>query len=145
MIRLAVRVRRADAELVLADLMAFAPGGLEEVDHGDVVEYVLYGAAGELPALGEVRAVAGDALVEVSTAELAEVDWRSFHAPIDAGPLRIRPPWEPARDGTLDVVIPRRLSARQRELLEELRDTLTEENLGSQEGMFAKLKRALRA
>ena len=32
MIRLAVRVRREHAEIVLADLMAFAPGGLEERD-----------------------------------------------------------------------------------------------------------------
>ena len=52
MIRLAVRVRREDAEVVLLDLMAFAPGGLEEVDLGEHVEYVLYGAPGELPEIG---------------------------------------------------------------------------------------------
>jgi molecular chaperone DnaJ len=45
----------------------------------------------------------------------------------------------------VNVVIPRKLSGRQRELLEELRGTLTEENLSSREGMFAKLKRSLRA
>ena len=43
----------------------------------------------------------------------------------------------------LNVVIPRRLSRRQRELLEELSGSLTEENLREQEGMLAKLKRAL--
>ncbi|MCW3065256.1 MAG: Chaperone protein DnaJ [Solirubrobacterales bacterium] len=43
----------------------------------------------------------------------------------------------------VNVVIPRRLSKRQRELLEELSDTITDENLSSDEGMFAKLKRAL--
>ena len=37
----------------------------------------------------------------------------------------------------VNVVIPRRLSAEQRELLERLNDTLTEENLRSQESMFA--------
>jgi len=43
----------------------------------------------------------------------------------------------------VNVVIPRRLSAEQRELLERLRETLTEENLRSDESMFAKLRRAL--
>ena len=105
MIRLAVRVRREDAEVVLLDLMAFTPGGLEEVDLGEHVEYVLYGAPGELPEIGDVTAVAGAALVEVSTSEVPEIDWHSFHVPIDVGPLRVRPPWHEARDGALDVVI----------------------------------------
>ncbi len=43
----------------------------------------------------------------------------------------------------VNVVIPRRLSAEQRELLEQLKDTLTEENLRSDESIFAKLRRAL--
>src|SRR5262249_14404269 len=43
----------------------------------------------------------------------------------------------------VNVVIPRRLSRKQRELLEELSGSLTEENLREQEGMLAKLKRAL--
>ncbi len=43
----------------------------------------------------------------------------------------------------VNVVIPRRLNDEQRELLEQLNDSLTEENLRSQESMFAKLRRAL--
>jgi molecular chaperone DnaJ len=43
----------------------------------------------------------------------------------------------------VNVIIPRRLSPEQRELLEQLSDSLTEENLRSQEGMFAKLRRVL--
>jgi molecular chaperone DnaJ len=43
----------------------------------------------------------------------------------------------------INVVVPRRLSAEQRELVEQLNDSLTEENLRSQESMFAKLRRAL--
>jgi molecular chaperone DnaJ len=43
----------------------------------------------------------------------------------------------------VNVVIPRRLSTEQRGLLEQLNDSLTEENLRSQESMFAKLRRAL--
>ncbi len=105
MIRLAIRVPRDHAELVLAELTAFAPGGLEERQAGDDIEFVLYGAAGELPSLGDVRAVVGEVLVDVTTSEVAEVDWHSFHVPIDVGPLRVRPPWEPAREGALDVVI----------------------------------------
>jgi ribosomal protein L11 methyltransferase len=106
-IRLAVTVRREDAEAVLAALLAFVDG-LEERELGDRVEYVLYGAEGELPALPELRATVGDALVEVSSSVLPDdwdERWRTFHQPLDVGPLRVRPPWEPARDGALDIVI----------------------------------------
>jgi molecular chaperone DnaJ len=44
----------------------------------------------------------------------------------------------------VNVVIPRRLNEQQRELLEQLNGTLTEENLRSEESMFAKLRRTLR-
>jgi len=42
----------------------------------------------------------------------------------------------------VNVVVPRRLSEEQRELLERLSGTLTDENLRSEESMFAKLRRA---
>jgi molecular chaperone DnaJ len=44
----------------------------------------------------------------------------------------------------VNVVIPRRLSDAQRELLGQLGDTLTEENLRSEESMLGKLRRVLR-
>jgi molecular chaperone DnaJ len=44
----------------------------------------------------------------------------------------------------VNVVVPRRLNEEQRELLERLNGTLTEENLRSEESMFAKLRRTLR-
>ena len=44
----------------------------------------------------------------------------------------------------MNVVIPRRLSEEQRELIGRLQDTLTEENMRSDESMLAKLRRALR-
>ena len=57
------------------------------------------------------------------------------------------PPLGRGRTGDLRVVvnvcIPRRLTRRQRELLEELAGSLTDENLREEEGMLAKLKRAL--
>jgi molecular chaperone DnaJ len=43
----------------------------------------------------------------------------------------------------VNVIVPRRLSPEQRELMERLNDSLSEENLRSQESMFAKLRRAL--
>ena len=43
----------------------------------------------------------------------------------------------------VNVVIPRRLNRKQRDLLEELADSLSEENLREQESMISKLKRAL--
>lgn len=44
----------------------------------------------------------------------------------------------------VNIVIPRRLSDAQRELLGQLNDTLTDENLRSDESVLAKLRRALR-
>jgi len=111
-IRLAIRVDRAHAETVLAELLELAPGGLEEREDGDAIEYVIYGAPGEIPALPDVRAVAGGALVDVSTSEVPDdwsERWKAYHRPVDVSwrfrRLRVRPPWErPLEDG-LDVVI----------------------------------------
>ncbi|MET0603799.1 MAG: 50S ribosomal protein L11 methyltransferase [Baekduia sp.] len=110
MIRLAVRVRCEDAEVVLAELLELAPGGVEETDLPDgLIEYAVYGAPGELPDLPDVQAAAGGALVEVVTTEVADdwADrWRQFHRPIEiGGRLYVRPPWEPARDDIMDLVI----------------------------------------
>jgi ribosomal protein L11 methyltransferase len=98
---------------VLAELLELAPGGLEEREAGDAVEYVLYGAPGELPALPDLRAAAGDALVDVSTSEVPDdwsERWKAFHRPVDVSwrfrRLRVRPPWEAPLDGDgVDVVI----------------------------------------
>jgi ribosomal protein L11 methyltransferase len=114
MIRLAVRVARADAEAVLAELLELAPAGLEEREVSEaVVEYVLYGAPGELPALPDLRAAAGAALVDVSTSDVADdwgERWKAFHPAVDvrgtAGRLRVRPPWEAPLEGDgVDLVI----------------------------------------
>jgi ribosomal protein L11 methyltransferase len=99
-IRLALRVRRADAEIVLAELLTLAPGGVEEAEAGpEVVEYAVYGAPGELPALPDLRAAAGDALVDVATTEVADdwaERWRAFHRPVTVGGrLHVRAPWHP--------------------------------------------------
>ena len=58
------------------------------------------------------------------------------------------PSLQGARNGDLrvvmNVVVPRRLSDEQRELIARLQETITEENLRSDESMFAKLRRTLR-
>ncbi len=109
MIRLAIRVAHADAEIALAELLALAPRGVEEVDLGDRIEFAVYGAPGELPVLPDLEAAIGGALVEVVTTEVAEdwaERWRDFHEPIDIGPLHVRAPWHPAPTGDLlDIVI----------------------------------------
>src|SRR3954464_8140503 len=110
MIRLAVRVRREDAEVALAELLALAPSGVEEVDvPGDVVEYAVYGAPGELPELPDLRAAAGEALVEVRTSEVGDdwaERWRAFHRPVLVDHrLLVRAPWHPPTDGALAEVV----------------------------------------
>lgn len=112
MIRLAVSVRREDAEIALAQLLELAPAGVEEVDLGDRVEYAIYGAPGELPELPDLQAAAGDALVQVTTTHVADdwaQRWKDFHRPIEVGGrLLVRAPWHPApdaSDGLLDVII----------------------------------------
>jgi len=112
-IRLAVRVAREDAPAALAELLVFSPTGVEERDGEDgTVEYVLYGAAGELPSLPTLQASVGDALVEVSSSEIADdwaTRWRSFHQPVEiAGTLYVRPPWHaapPTSSGLIDIAI----------------------------------------
>lgn len=109
MIRLALRVARADAEVALAELLAVATDGVEEVDHGDTIEYAVYAAPGELPALPDLRAAAGDALVDVTTSEVPDdwpERWRSFHRPVTvARRLHVRPPWCDPAAGIEEVVI----------------------------------------
>jgi ribosomal protein L11 methyltransferase len=108
-IRLALRVRREHAEIALAELLALAPSGVEEVDLGEVVEYAVYGPPGELPALPDLEAAAGGALVEIRTTEVADdwADrWRAFHRPIVvAERLHVRSPWHDARTDLEEVVI----------------------------------------
>jgi len=113
-IRLAVRVRREQAELVLAELLELVPAGVEEVQVGEgTIEYAVYGAPGELPSLPDLNVAVGDALVEVSTSETSDdwqERWKRFHHPVlitasrtpeggeQVPDLRVRPPWEAASE-----------------------------------------------
>ncbi len=118
MIRLAVRCRAANAELVLAELVELAPTGIEEIRDGDVVEYAVYGPPGEVPSLPDLEACVGDDLVEIRTTEVADdwqERWRDFHHALevtaasgaDGRSFFLRPSWERVAvpDGAVEVVL----------------------------------------
>jgi ribosomal protein L11 methyltransferase len=111
LIRLAVRCRPDQADLVLAELVQLAPGGVEEEAGPGWVEYAIYGAEGELPDLGGIRAAAGEDLVEISSERIPDdwADrWRDFHEPtvLGEGRVVIRPGWrESPEPDALDIVI----------------------------------------
>jgi ribosomal protein L11 methyltransferase len=79
------------------------------VDGDDYVEYAVYGAPGELPALPEGEAEVAGVRVRVTGREVAAdwaERWRRFHEPVlVGGRLFVRPPWRERRPGALDLVI----------------------------------------
>ncbi|HEY0278410.1 MAG TPA: 50S ribosomal protein L11 methyltransferase [Solirubrobacterales bacterium] len=109
MIRLAVRCKPDQADLVLAELTVLAPNGVEEERGPGYVEYAIYGGEGELPELGEIDAVVGGRPIEVSSTVIPDdwADrWRDFHKPLLVGDrLWLRPSWEPEREDSIDVVV----------------------------------------
>lgn len=94
---------------MLAALLELAPSGVEEVDGDGYVEYAVYGAPGELPALPEGEAEVAGVRVLVSGREVAAdwaERWKRFHEPVlVGGRLFVRPPWREPRPGALDLVI----------------------------------------
>ncbi|HLY50337.1 MAG TPA: 50S ribosomal protein L11 methyltransferase [Solirubrobacteraceae bacterium] len=96
--------------MVLAELLELVPAGVEESTLADgTVEYAVYGAPGELPALPDLTAAAGPALVEVRTETIADdwaERWRRFHRPlVIESRLAVRPPWEPEVGAAVELVI----------------------------------------
>jgi ribosomal protein L11 methyltransferase len=105
-VRLGIRVRADRAELALADLLPLLQAGAEERSVDGDVEFSLYAPAGELPGVDAIRALAGDALVDVVSEPVAdgwERRWHEFLRPVRVGSLVVRPPWV-SGDGH-DVVI----------------------------------------
>ena len=106
LVRLGIRVRADRAEVALAQLLPILQAGAEErIVDGDV-EFSLYAPAGELPRLSDIRALAGDALVDIVSEPVPEgweKRWHEFLRPVRVGDLVVRPPWV---DGTAgDLVI----------------------------------------
>jgi ribosomal protein L11 methyltransferase len=94
---------------VLAALLELAPGGVEQVDGDDFVEYAVYGAPGELPSFPAGEASVGGVVVSVSGEPVADdwaERWKEFHEPVLVGDrVYVRPPWAEPRPDVLDLVI----------------------------------------
>jgi ribosomal protein L11 methyltransferase len=111
LVRLGIRVRRERAEIALAALLPILQDGAEETEPGpDEVEYAVYRPRAELPKLDDVRALAGDALVDVTLTPVPpgwERRWHEYLRPVEVAAggrrLRVRPPWERA-SGDADVL-----------------------------------------
>jgi ribosomal protein L11 methyltransferase len=96
LVRLAIRVPAIAAEVALARLLPVLRAGAEERCDGEWVEYSLYGAPNVLPDEPELRALAGDDLLEVSVEPVAdgwETAWHAHLTRVTAGALAVRPPW----------------------------------------------------
>ena len=101
LVRLGIRVRADRAELALADLLPILQAGAEQREVGGDVEFSVYAPASELPRLDDIRALAGDALVEVTSEPVPdgwERRWHEFLRP--CGSARwwcARPGWRAIR------------------------------------------------
>jgi ribosomal protein L11 methyltransferase len=92
----------------MAELVDVAPAGFEQVDGDGFVEFALYGAPGELPALPAGPARIGRTKVQVSSTELTDdwADrWRDFHRPAQIGRIHVRAPWHEPPGGAIDIVV----------------------------------------
>jgi ribosomal protein L11 methyltransferase len=106
LVRVGIRVRADHAEVALAQLLPLLPGGAEERSLEDAVEYSLYAPAGELPRRADIRALVGDALVDVVTEPVPEGwerRWHDYLRPVSVGSLVVRPPWIEGDAGDLVI------------------------------------------
>ncbi|MFZ9668894.1 MAG: 50S ribosomal protein L11 methyltransferase [Solirubrobacterales bacterium] len=115
MIRLSVRCASEQAEFVLAELSVLAPGGVEQVDDGDSVEFAIYGAEGELPEVGDLEATLGESRIALSSSRVDEgweTRWKEFHRPVTVpsssggSSIWIGPPWSEAPGGEAVAIDP---------------------------------------
>lgn len=99
--RVSVAVPAERAEEARAQMLELFPQGFEEVDSADGVELVAYTDAG-----GEERLwhTFGGVRGQDVAADWRD-RWKSFHRPVEIGPLWIGPPWDEAPEGLVPVVI----------------------------------------
>ena len=105
LVRLGIRVRADRAEVALAQLLPLFAAGVEEREVDGDVEFSLYAPRGELPTVDEIRALAGDAVVDVVSEPVSagwERRWHEFLRPVRVGSLVVRPPW---LDGAADDLV----------------------------------------
>ena len=92
--------------MALADLLPVLSAGAEERAVDGDVEYALYGHAAELPGADEIVALAGDAVLGVTSAPVPdgwERRWHEYLRPVRAGSIVVRPPW--IEGGPDDLII----------------------------------------
>jgi ribosomal protein L11 methyltransferase len=98
-IRASVTAPTEQAEELRARFIDLAPEGFEEQARAGVVELAAYGSSAER------------VLAAYPAAAVTEIDpdwterWRSFHRPVEIGPLWVGPPWQGPPPGSLPVVI----------------------------------------
>jgi ribosomal protein L11 methyltransferase len=97
----AVTVPAAGAEEARARMLDLVPEGFEEVDGGATVELAGYVGRG---AEARIRATFPDAVSEPIADDWPD-RWRSFHRPVRVGPVWVGPPWEPAPNDAIAIVI----------------------------------------
>jgi ribosomal protein L11 methyltransferase len=109
--RVSATVPNAAADDVRVALAEIAARGWGEEEYGESVRFSVWIVATDgfdVAALNDALR-AGDPQRQVVTA-VETTDWaaglRDHHRPVDVGGrIRVRPPWEPATDGVLDIVI----------------------------------------
>jgi ribosomal protein L11 methyltransferase len=99
--RVSITVPLRRAEEARATMIELFPEGFEEVDDGDDVELAAYTDAGGEERLWHAFGGAQAADVEAGWEER----WRSFHRPVEIGPLWVGPPWEQPPAGVTAVVV----------------------------------------
>ena len=87
--------------------MTLQPAGWQEADGGDTLTFWLAeGAEADDAAVSALARLGALGALEVSRERPGWEDaWRRFHKPRVIGRLYVRPPWYPARDDLLDVVV----------------------------------------
>lgn len=109
---------------------ALQPAGWEELDAGCTVRFWLQEGQDAVPAtVATLRRLGERGRLEVSRERPGWEDaWRRFHKPHVIGRLYLRPPWYPARDDLLDIVVEAGLAfgtgghASTRQCLEEIQE-----------------------
>ena len=109
---------------------ALQPAGWEELDGGRTLRFWLEEGRGAAPEIvATVRRLGELGRLEVSRERPGWEDaWRRFHKPHVVGRLYLRPPWYPAREDLLDIVVEAGLAfgtgghASTRQCLEEIQE-----------------------
>ncbi len=91
----------------VAELVALQPAGWQEDEGGRTLVFWLEdGAEADAGVAAALRRIGALGRLEVSRERPGWEDaWRRFHKPHVIGRLYVRPPWCPARDDLLDIVV----------------------------------------